>query len=495
MVTIKFELPSNDRNPMNSDRRWWALGALALCLLTVGLDATVVNIALPTLARELDASSGQLQWFADSYNLVFAAALLPAGLLGDRFGRKRLLLIALALFGVASVGCAFAPSAGALIAARAVLGLGGACLMPLSMSILPVLFTPEERPRAIGIWVAANSIAFPIGPIVGGLLLDSFWWGAVFLINVPVVLAALIAVAKLVPESRSAERRPIDFAGIAASSAGLALLTYGAIEAGQRGWGDGRSLLTLAAGALMLAYFARSQARRPNALVDLSLFRSRAFTWGTVLATLVTFALFGVLYAAPQFFHVVHGTDALGGGLRLLPVIGGLLAGARLGERLTAAAGPKATAVLGFALLAAGMLTGAATQPGSGYGFAALWIALAGAGTGFALPTLMGAALGMLTAERAGVGSAVTQACRQVGGTIGVAILGTVLNAAYRAQAPAGAPESPAGLSAASEPVRAAFVHGMDAMLLVCGGVALAGMVMSVAFLPRPLPVAAQSPA
>jgi MFS transporter, DHA2 family, multidrug resistance protein len=479
---------------MNSNRRWWALLALALCLLTVGLDTTVVNIALPTLARELDASSGQLQWFADAYNLVFAAALLPAGLLGDRFGRKRVLLIALALFGVASVACAFAPTAGALIASRAVLGLGGACLMPLSMAVLPVLFTPEERPRAIGVWVAANSIAFPIGPIVGGVLLDSFWWGSVFLINVPVVLAALVAVAKLVPESHGA-RQPLDGAGIALSSAGLALLTYGAIEAGERGWGDARSLLTIAAGVLVLAVFARTQARGEHPLVDLALFRSRAFTWGTVLATLVSFALFGILYAVPQFFSVVHGTDALGGGLRILPVIGGLLVGARAGGRLAATAGARATVALGFGALAAGMFLGATTQSSSGYGFAAIWITLAGVGTGLSLPTLMDAAIGALSPDRGGVGSAVIQACRQVGGTIGVALLGTVLNAAYRAQAPDGAPDTPAALTHASAAIKDAFVDGMDAMLAVCGGVALLGIAIAVAFLPRPARVAAQSTA
>jgi DHA2 family multidrug resistance protein-like MFS transporter len=480
------------------NRRWWALGALALCLLTVGLDATVVNIALPTLARELDASSGQLQWFADAYNLVFAAALLPAGLLGDRFGRKRLLLAALVLFGVASLGCAFASSAGELIAARAVLGLGGACLMPLSMAILPVLFSPEERPKAIGIWVAANSIAFPIGPVVGGLLLDSFWWGSVFLINVPVVIAALVAVSRLVPESRSSAQPRIDVAGVLASSAGLALLTYGAIEAGERGWGDARSLATMAAGVLVLAGFALAQVRRPG-LVDLALFRSRSFTWGTVLGTLVTFALFGVLFAVPQFFHVVQGTDALGGGLRLLPVIGGLLVGARVGALVAARAGAKATVAIGFALLAAGLLTGAATAVDTGYGFAALWIAVVGVGTGFALPTAMDAALGALTAERSGVGSALIQACRQVGGTIGVAILGTVLAAGYRSELPAGAPESPAGVAAPTDAVRAAFVHGMDAMLLVCGGIAVLGILVALAFLPRrsavPSALAAQSTA
>src|SRR5690242_13555569 len=178
-------------------RRWWALGALVLSVLVVGLDATVLNIALPTLATDLHASTGSLQWFADAYNLVFAALLLPAGLLGDRYGRRRLLLAALAVFGVSSLGCAYASTTGELIAARAFLGLGGAFLMPLSMAVLPVIFTPEERPRALSIWVAATAISFPIGPIVGGYLLNTFWWGSVFLINVPVTVLALVAVAWL----------------------------------------------------------------------------------------------------------------------------------------------------------------------------------------------------------------------------------------------------------------------------------------------------------
>src|SRR6266516_2322170 len=202
-------------------RRWWALGALALALLAVGLDLTVLNLALPTLATDLHASNAQLQWIVDAYSLVLAAMLLPAGLLGDRFGRKKLLLGALAVFGVASLACAYASSADLLIAARAVLGLGAAFIVPLSLSVLPVLFSEEERRTAITITVGATFVAFPIGPILGGWLLTHFWWGSVFLINVPVIALALLAVALLMPESRSAGRPRLDLVGILLSSLGL----------------------------------------------------------------------------------------------------------------------------------------------------------------------------------------------------------------------------------------------------------------------------------
>ncbi len=489
-------------------RRWWALGALALALLAVGLDLTVLNLALPTLATDLHASNAQLQWFVDAYSLVLAAMLLPAGLLGDRFGRKKLLLGALALFGVASLSCAYATTAGALIASRAVLGLGGAFLMPLSMSVLTVLFSPQERPRAIAVWVAANAVSWPIGPILGGWLLDNYWWGSVFLINVPVTIIGLLAVAALLPESRSSERPRVDFIGVLLSSAGLVGLTYGAIEAGQKGWGNPVVAASLAAGALLLVAFVLAQrgiALRPEGqpLVDLSLFRSASFTWGTVLATLVSFALFGVLFAVPQYFQAVGGTTAMGSGLRLLPIIGGLLVGSQVAERLARRAGAKITVAIGFVLLAAGLATGAASGVHSGYGFAATWVSIIGLGIGFTLPTAMDAALSALSPERSGVGSGVIQALRQVGGTIGVAVLGTVLSSAYHARLDlAGLPAQAAsavrdsvsagvavahqlGSAALLDSVRAAYVHGMDVMLLVCGGIALLGIVLTITFLPR----------
>ena len=239
----------------NPARKWWALIAIAASVLVVGLDLTVLNLALPTIATDLHASAGDLQWISDAYSLVLAAAMLPAGLLGDRLGRKKVLLVALVLFGASSAACAYATSVGGLIAARAVLGVGAAAIFPLSLAVIPVLFAPEERQKAIALMASATFISFPIGPIVGGYLLDHFWWGSVFLINVPVVVLALVAVAFLLPESRSEQRPRVDVVGVLLSSAGLAGLTYGFIKAGQDGWTDAAALAAIFAGAVVLGVF------------------------------------------------------------------------------------------------------------------------------------------------------------------------------------------------------------------------------------------------
>jgi len=512
------------RNPEN--RRWWALSALSLSVLVVGLDLTVLNLALPTLADELQASTSDLQWFIDAYALVLAAALLPAGLLGDRFGRKKLLTGALALFGVASLACAYANSSGELIAARVVLGLAAAVILPLSLAVLPVLFTAEERPRAIAAVGGATFIGYPIGPILGGWLLDHFWWGSVFLINVPVVVIALIAVAMLMPESRSQRRLRLDAPGVLISSAGLTALTYGVIRAGQNGWSDASGIATMSAGAVLIAGFVlweRRVARRPNGqpLVDLTLFRSASFTWGTALSTMVSFALFGILFGVPQYFRDVRGLDSLNSGLRLLPLIGGLALGLAVGQGLqrpakAPAGGPagqplasaKLLVAAGFAVMAAALAVGAGTTVTSGTTFGATWFAIAGLGLGIAMPTALNAALGALSPERSGSGSALITALRQVGAAIGVAVLGTVLNSVYRggirvtglpAAAAAAARSSVAGgvavaHAAGSAPllhaVGVAYVHGMDVMLWVCAAIALASALLGLMFLPRAAPTA-----
>ena len=323
----------------------------------------------------------------------------------------------------------------------------------------------------------------------------------------PIVVLALIAVAVLLPESRSSQRPQLDPIGVLTSSAGLVGLTYGAIEAGQRGWGDPRALAPLTAGVLILVTFVLWQRRMSlsptrQPLVDLTLFRSPSFAWGTILATVVSFALFGVLFAVPQFFQAVGGADAFGTGLRLLPIIGGLLAGSQIANLLARRAGAKVTAAVGFTLLAAGLMAGATTGVSTGYGFAAAWITVVGVGMGFTLPTVMNAAVSALSAERSGVGSALMMATRQVGGTVGVAVLGSVLNSRYRgrldvaglpAQAAQTARQSvSAGVAAAHQlgsaplldSVSAAFVHGMDVMLWVCGGLMIFGIALTLVFLP-----------
>ena len=502
-----------------SPRRWWALIAISASVLVVGLDLTVLSLALPTISADMHASTGDLQWITDAYSLVIASAMLPAGLLGDRYGRKKVLIIALALFGLSSAACAYAASTGELIAARALLGLGAAAIFPLALSVIPVLFAPAERQKAIALMASATFISFPIGPIVGGYLLDHFWWGSVFLINVPVVGLALIAVTFLLPESRSSSRPGLDYMGVLVSCAGLAALTYGLIKAGQDGWSDAAALAAIGVGVVVLAVLVlweRSVARRGAVpLVDLPLFASRGFRWGTILATLVSFAMFGLLFAMPLYFQDVRGANALGSGLRLLPLVGGMLVGMIGGTRLQSprrgADGSARAAVLsakvavtaGFAIMAAAMALGALTSVGSSTGYAAAWIAVAGLGLGLAMPSTMNVALGALSVERSGSGSALISALRQVGGTIGVAVLGTLISNSYSSRVDvSGLPSSVAELARSSvaggaavarkigspsllDSVRTAFIHGMDIMLWTCGGIALVSAVLALLFLPR----------
>jgi MFS transporter, DHA2 family, multidrug resistance protein len=483
-------------------RKWWALVPAVLAVLTVGLDGTILSVALPTLGRSLHASTGQLQWFVAAYTLVFAAALIPAGMLGDRYGRKKMLVLSLLLFGLASIACALAPSAGTFIAARALLGLGGAILLPMVLALLPVLFDETERPRAIGAITAAAMLGYPIGPLLGGWMLTRVDWSWVFFINVPVVALAVIAVLLLLPESRSSVRRRVDLLGVALSAGGLALLTYGVISAGDRGWTDSAALAEMVGGALALAAFVLWQRRVAAPLVDLRLFRSRAFTWGATLSSVVSFVMFGLLFAAPLYFQVVRGADAQGSGIRLLPLIAGMLLGGAFADRLVARAGASTIAALGLVLLAAGFALGATTTIATGDGQAVAWIALSGLGLGLVLPTTIDAALGTVSDESSGVSSAVLQAFRMVGGALGAAILGALINATYRDQldqavSPAltqSAHESAvAGVDAASaahsphllDAVREAFVSGMNLTLWVSAVLIAVGAVLALVFRPR----------
>ncbi|MGO9965084.1 MAG: MFS transporter [Acidimicrobiales bacterium] len=494
--------------PASVNRRWWALGALALAVLAVGVDGTVLSVALPTLSKALHASESDLQWFSSGYFLVLAAAMLPAGLLGDRYGRKKVLLVSLAFFGVGSAGCAYSRSVGEFMAARVLVGLAGAGLIVMALSVLTVLFSKEERPKAVGIISAATFVAFPIGPILGGWLLTNYWWGWVFLINVPVVVVGLVAVVAAVPESRASKRPGLDFVGVATSAAGLVILTYGLIKAGQESWGNVYALVMMLGGvALLVGFFAweRRLTRRPGGqpLLDLSLFGSASFTWGVILSMFPIVAMLGVLFTMPQYFQGVLGTTAMGSGIRLLPLVGGLMVGAIPAARVVRLVGAKVAVAAGFGLLSVGLFLGSTMSVGSDGLFVSGWMAVAGLGVGIAMATAMSAALVELSGERSGVGSGVMQAVNKTGGPLGIAVLGSVLSAGYLARldlvglpvasvaavrqsvfggvAVAGKLHSAALLAS----VQRAFVHGMDVALLVSAGIALAGVVLTVRFLPQ----------
>lgn len=490
-----------------ANRRWWALGAVSLSVLAVGLDGTVLSVALPTLAVKLHASESDLQWFSSAYLLALAAVMLPAGLLGDRYGRRKVMLAALALFGVGSAACAASTSPAGFIAARVLLGLAGAGVIVTALSSLAVLFSEEERPRAVGVWSAANFLSLPIGPILGGYLLSRVWWGWVFLMNLPVVALALVAACALIPESRAPRTPAPDPVGIVSSVTGLVGVTYGLIEAGQHGWGYRPALTAMAVGAAILCGFAaweRHLATRPEGqpLVDPTLFRSRAYTWGVILIAVEILAMMGVLFTMPQFFQGVAGTDAMGSGLRLLPLVGGLVLGAIPADRVAHFIGAKLTAAIGFGALAAGLVAGSATSPESSTGFVAAWMAVVGAGMGLSLATASSAALSELTPESSGIGSAVLQAVNKTGGPLGTAVLGSILSSVYWTQLQVhGLP--PAAAHAARQSIfgavavagrlhsatllhtaRVAFAHGMDRSLLAAAGIALAGSLLALLFLP-----------
>jgi MFS transporter, DHA2 family, multidrug resistance protein len=475
--------------------RWWAMGATALTMLVVGLDMTVLNVALPTIAVDLHASSSQLQWFVDAYTLVMSAMLLPAGMLGDRYGRKRLTLAALLVFGVGSLWCAYAGSPTELIAARAMLGLGSAVLIPLAMSAAVVLFEPDERPRAVMVLGMSTMVGLPLGPILAGVLLQHFWWGSVFLVNVPVVVFALAAVALCMPETRGERDRPIDWVGVVASGLGLLGVTYGVIEGPDRGWTDPGSFVPLVGGLLVLIGFLvwERRQRRAVPVFDYAVWADPTFRWGAIGATIASLAMFGLLFVTPQYFRAVLGADALGTGLRTLPMVAGLLVGMRGTMVLTRRLQARTLASAGFVLTALGLAIGATTDVESGFLLCAIWTAVVGLGFGAALFASQNQALLTLPRPRAASGSALIQALRQCGSVLGIAVLGAVLNAVYRSHVstlpvPTGTrsavADSPqAGLAVANhvgDPglvhgIQSAFVHGMDATLWVSAALAVLG--------------------
>jgi EmrB/QacA subfamily drug resistance transporter len=471
--------------------RWAALAALVLCVLVIGLDGTVLNVALATLAGDLNASTSDLQWIVDAYLITFAVLLLPAGLAGDRWGRK--LLIGVALFGASSLLAAFAQNTAMLIGARAVMGIGAAIIMPLSMSILPTIFPPHERTKAISFWSVGMALGLPLGPIVGGWLLENYWWGSVFLINVPVVLVALIAAAVLLPESRDPSSHPLDLFSVLLSVAGLGLVVYGVIDAPNSGWGSVRVLSCLIVGIVLIGLFVLRNATKAQPLVDLGLFANRTFTWGTIATVFAALGMIGVLFVLPLHLQAVNGFTAMQTGIRLIPLILGLAVTGRLAPRIAQRLGNRGTIATGMAVMALGYAIGSFTGVTTGYAQVAVWLLILGLGLGMAMVPAMDAVLATLPVAKAGAGSGLVQTLRQVAGAFAVAGLGSLLNSVYTRQlpvdAPAAARQSIVSAAKLGDPAllhqaQLAFAHGMDTVLLVSGAGALIGAVLTALFLP-----------
>jgi EmrB/QacA subfamily drug resistance transporter len=413
-------------------RRWVVLGVMCLSLLLIVMDNTIVNVALPTLQRDLDASTGQLQWVVDAYILVFAGLLLTMGALSDRFGRRGALAIGLTVMGSASVLSSFATSADQLIATRALMGIGGALIMPATLSILTNVFTDRrERAQAIAIWSATAGAAVAIGPVTGGWLLEHFWWGSVFLVNVPVVLVAVVLGQLYVPTSRDPAAPRVDLPGALLSIVGLVTLVWAIIE-GAHGWTDPLVLGAFALSAVLLGGFVLWERHTPTPMLDIGFFRSARFSAASGALMLTFFAMLGSLFLLTQFLQSVLGYTALETGVRLLPMAAVQMVVAPLSAKLVERVGTKVIVATGLAVAATGLLIASRLTAGAGYPDVLVALVVLAAGLAMVMPPATESIMGSLPPAKAGVGSAVNDTTRQVGAALGVAVLGSVMSSTYR---------------------------------------------------------------
>jgi EmrB/QacA subfamily drug resistance transporter len=414
-------------------RRWPALAVLLLCVVVMSLDNTILNVALKTIQQDLGGTQSQMEWTINAYSLVFAGLLVSFGVLGDRYGRKWIMLAGLVVFGGASVAAAFVDSPGALIAARAVMGVGAAAIPALSLSIISNLFPPGERGRAIGIWSAAMGLGVGIGPVAGGFLLEHWWWGSIFLVNVPIVVLAAAGTVAIVPDSRDPAPGRLDPVGVALSTLGLLALVYGIIRAGDRAdWLRPDVLGTIGGGLLLLAAFAVYEWRSDHPAIDVRLFRHGAFAAAGAALLLVFFALMGIMFFLTYYFQAVRGASPLRAGLLLLPAALGIMATSPVSAPLARRLGAKAVTVTGLLVTAAGFAAfdrvGRATATWQYEGV----VLVVGMAIGLTMAPATDVLMARVPPERSGAGAAINSTVRQVGGALGVAVLGSVLGTGYR---------------------------------------------------------------
>jgi EmrB/QacA subfamily drug resistance transporter len=507
--------------PQPASRRWWILAVLCLSVLLAVVDNTIVNVALPTMSRTLSASTQDLQWIVDAYTLVFAGLLIVGGNLGDRLGRRRILQAGLALFALTSVAAALSRTTGELIASRAAMGVAAALIYPATLALLTNVFTDaRERATAIGIWSGVSGLAVAIGPVTGGLLLRHFSWSSVFYVNVPVVIIALAAGMRLLPESRDPKAGRFDPLGAVASIGGVGLLVWTVIEAPRHGWASAVTIGGFAGSLVILTAFVGWQLRRPDPMLDVRLFRNPRFTAASGAIALAFFGLFGFIFLITQYFQVVLSYDPLRAGVATLPfaLVTGLVSPAAIA--LMKRVGTKAVVTTGLALMSAGFVAAAGTSVDSAYwGRIITSMILIAAGLALTASPATEAIMGALPPGQAGVGSAVNDTTRELGGTLGVAIVGSVMSSAYSshvlaALTKAGAPAAltsaaqqsvVAGLRAAAYlppglrgfaagAARQAFMAGLNHGSLVAAAATAVAALATLAFLParvRP-PVTAQ---
>jgi EmrB/QacA subfamily drug resistance transporter len=499
---------------------------LALCsaALIINIDVTIVNVALPSLVRELGATTTNLQWVVDAYTLVFASLILAAGSVSDRVGRKGILLAGLAVFGTGSLAGALSHDAAHLVAARALMGVGAAAIFPSTLSLIANVFTDRrERAKAIGLWGATTGVGVAAGPIVGGWLLENYWWGAVFLFMVPMAALIALAVATIVPTSKDPSAPPIDRPGLALSSAAMGTLVFAIIQAPNWGWSSLRTSSAFALGLVLLAVFVEVEARTDRPMLDVRLFRNPRFSAASGSITIGFFSLAGFSFLVTQYFQFVKGFTPLGAGVRLLPVAVSIAVASVAGTKLAVAVGNKAVVATGLALWGVALLWISSVSASTSYLEIVGQMLLGGGGLGLISAPATEAILGAVPKEKAGVGSAVNDATRLFGAALGVAVIGSVAASLYAsrlgATLPAHLPLEAAGaakgsiggaLVAAAALQRAglpgvahdlgaaaagAFLHSLAGGVRLAGAIALAGSAMAGALLPaRPgMPVTADA--
>jgi EmrB/QacA subfamily drug resistance transporter len=500
------------------NRKPLILVSLLLAAFVINLDTTIVNVALPTLVRQLHASTSQLQWVVDAFNLLFAASVLAVGSLSDRFGRKGMLLAGLSVFGSTSLAGGLTDSPGQLIAARALMGIGAAMAFPSTLSLLTNVFTERrERALAIGLWGAITGAAIALGPIVGGWLLQLFGWRSIFFAMTPIAAIAGVLVAGYVPTSRDPRAPRTDRPGFALSTAMVGLLVYTIIEAPSHGWGSTRTIGTFALTAILGAAFVAWERRTEQPMLDLSLFDNPRFTAASASVGISFFALSGFIFLVTQYFQFLKGYGPLSTGVRLLPVASCVAISSIVGARLAVRVGTKLVVTSGLTSMAAFYLWVTTAAVGTGYGTIAAQMVVLGTGMGLTSAPATEAIMGVVPKAKAGVGSAVNDATRLLGGTLGVAVIGSVYASLYASRLtgalPAGLPNTvartahasigaalsaagslghaghPALAAAVHNAASSAFFHGFHAANLVSAGVAAAGALMALALLPAHPPV------
>lgn len=425
-------MESQSSVPAGYEHRWRGMIFIGISLAVISIDNTILNVALPSISNAMGATASDLQWIVDAYVLVFAALLLTTGSLGDRVGRKRTLIAGLILFGIGSFAAAISTSTTMLIAARAFLGIGGAMIMPSTLSLISATFPPQERIQAISIWSAIFALGVGIGPVIGGFLLTHFEWGSVFLVNLPVVAVAAIGGVKFLSESRDESAPAVDIPGVVLSIIGLFALVYAIIEAGFLGWSDPTVTNAFIIAAIFLAAFAAWESYAPNAMLPMSLFRNMGFTAANMMLTLFAFAMFGSMFFFSQYFQTVQNVPIFESGLRVLPNAIILTFMATQSPKLVARVGIKKSIALGAVIAAAGMFyMSQMFHVETPYSLIVIGQIILAVGLGIAFSPATTSVMNSVPMSKAGIGSAMNDTTRQLGGALGVAILGTVATNSY----------------------------------------------------------------